>query len=73
MATTTTFNPDPAHADKAPGSESTVGTDAVVSYDVIVRLTGTIAQVGADWTTLVGTNIPALTSSSAVVSWQRKS
>lgn len=69
MATPTFVNKT-AQAEKTPTAESTVGSDGTVSYEVTLRLSGTQANIAADWTTLTGTNFA---STSALIDWHRMS
>lgn len=67
MATPTHFG---RQAVSAPGSEAALAqnSDATQTITVSVTLTGTAANVVADWNTLIGTNFA---SPSAVASWDR--
>jgi 2-methylcitrate dehydratase PrpD len=53
-----------------PTNETTVGNDGVVAYDIHIRLSGTKANIAADWATLAAINFAA---TSAVATWNRAS
>jgi hypothetical protein len=61
--------PTPHAANKpAPSTESTKDAAGLpVAYDVHIRLSGTNANIAADYATLIGTTFAA----AAVISWNR--
>lgn len=52
---------------QAPNTESATNTDASQTIVVHIKLSGTGANLAADWATIIATNF----ASSAIASWDR--